>query len=66
MAILRSTEISRMSKKEIEDKVKELKMELIKDKINISKGGKNRIREIKRTLARLLTFSRLNKPVENK
>ena len=55
-----------MSNKDMGDKIKDLKMELIKEKINLSKGGKTKIREIKRTIARLLTFSRLNKPVENK
>lgn len=61
MAILKSKEILKMSDKEIEEKIKELKLELIKSKVNASKGGKLRIREIKRTIARLITISRLNK-----
>ena len=60
MAILKAKDISRMSKKEIEEKIKELKMELIKDKVNSSKGGKLKTKEIKRTVARLLTINRLN------
>ena len=54
-----------MSNKEREEKIKDLKMELIKDKINLSKGGKIKIREIKKTIARLYTFNRL-KTIENK
>jgi len=66
MAILKSKEIVKMSNKERDGKIKDLKMELMKDKINLSKGGKIKIREIKRTIARLHTFNRLNKPVETK
>lgn len=61
MAILKSKEIIKMSEKEIQEKIKELKMESVKSKVAASKGGKLKIREIKRTIARLLTFSRLNK-----
>ena len=42
-------------------------MELIKNQVSSGKGGKLKTREIKRTIARLLTFSRLNKkPIEIK
>ncbi|MDD5193881.1 MAG: 50S ribosomal protein L29 [Candidatus Nanoarchaeia archaeon] len=60
MAILKSKEIAKMSEKEIEEKTKELKTELMKNRINAAKGGKLRTREIKRTIARLLTINRLN------
>ena len=68
MAIIRKNELKKMSEKERNEKISELKMELIKEKVNLGKGGKNKIREIKRTIARLLTFNtlnRLNKPVGN-
>jgi len=65
MAILKSKDISRISQKEIEEKIKDLKMELIKNQISSGKGGKMKTREIKRTIARLLTFSKLN-PVDKK
>lgn len=61
MSILKPKEISKMSEKEINEKVNELKLELIKNKVSSTKGGKLKIREIKRTIARLLTFNRLNK-----
>ena len=52
MAILRSKEIKNMSKEELENKLKDLKMELIKARAQ--KGKK--IREMKRTIARILTL----------
>ena len=66
MAILKTKDISRMQNKEREDRIKDLKMELIKEKVNLGKGGKTKINEIKKTIARLLTFNRLNESVENK
>jgi len=66
MAILKSKDIAKMSEKEINEKIKDLKIELIKEKINLNKGGKTKVKEIKKTIARLMTFNRLNKAVENK
>ena len=67
MAILKAKDISKMSEKERNEKVKDLKMELIKEKATAGKGTKLKTKEIKRTIARLLTFNRLNKePVEQK
>lgn len=60
MAILKSKDISKISQKEIEEKIKDLQMELIKNQISSGKGGKMKTREIKRTIARLLTFNKLN------
>ncbi|MEK6914145.1 MAG: 50S ribosomal protein L29 [Nanoarchaeota archaeon] len=66
MAIIKNQDIKKMSNNERLERIKELGMELIKEKINVAKGGKIKIKEIKRTIARLLTFNRLNKSVENK
>ncbi len=60
MAVLKTKDIRKMPASEIEGKIKELKMELIKSRVAMNKGGKIRIREIKRTIARLLTINRLN------
>lgn len=60
MAILRTKDIKNMKEKEMEGKIKELKMELIRNKVDLSKGGKSKIRTIKKTIARLHTFNRLN------
>jgi|TARA_Y100000310_G_scaffold122529_1_gene121228 ribosomal protein L29 len=61
MAILKAKDISKMSEKEINEKINDLKLELIKNQINSGKGGKLKTNEIKRTVARLLTFNRLKK-----
>lgn len=69
MAIIKKQEMKKMNEKDRLEKIKDLKMELIKEKVNISKGGKIKIKEIKKTIARLLTYNninRINKPVENK
>ena len=55
-----------MSDKEIEEKLKSLKTELIKERVNLTKGGKIKIREMKRTIAKLLTFQNINKSGKNK
>jgi ribosomal protein L29 len=56
MAILRSKEISKMSEKDKEEKLKELKLELIKANVAANKTGKIKISEIKRTIAKILTL----------
>ncbi len=56
MAILRSKDISKMSGKELEEKMKELKMELTRANVAANKTGKIKIKEIRRTIAKLLTF----------
>jgi len=66
MAILKNKDIVKMSNKERDEKVKDLRMELMKERVNVAKGGKVKIKEIKRTIARLLTFNRLNKSIETK
>jgi len=61
MAILKTKEILKMNEKDILEKIKELEMELVKNKITATKGGKLKIREIKKTIARLYTINRINK-----
>ncbi len=62
MAILKMKKIREMSEKELDEKLKELKLELMKEK-GFSEIGtvKNpgRIKEIKRTIARILTYKRM-------
>jgi len=64
MAILRSKEIAKMSDKEKQGKLQELRLELIKANVAANKSGKIRIKEIKKTIAKLLTI-KAKKP-ENK
>ena len=62
MAILKSKDIAKMNDKEINDKIKDLKIELIKANIKgKTSGSKSNIREIKKTIAKMLTFKKLNK-----
>ena len=56
MAILRSKDIKKMTRKELESKLAELRLELIKANVTANKSGKIKIKEIKRTIANLLTF----------
>jgi|TARA_Y100000310_G_scaffold167546_2_gene167357 ribosomal protein L29 len=53
MASLKSREIEKMGKEERERKLKELKIELIKSKVNPSKKGP-KVKEIKKIIARIL------------
>jgi len=56
MAILRSKDIGKMSDKEKVEKLKELKMELTRANVAANKTGKIKIKEIRRTIAKILTF----------
>jgi len=58
MAILKIKDIKNMNKTEREKKIKELKLELIKSKTNASKSGNIKIKEIKKTIARILTINK--------
>jgi len=60
MAIIKAKDAAKMQNKEIDEKVGELKMEMIKARATGKKSGKSNVREIKRTIARLLTFRKIN------
>ncbi len=47
-------DLTKLSKKELDEKVKEIRLDLVKAKVTASKGGKVKIREMRKTLARLL------------
>jgi ribosomal protein L29 len=51
-------ELSKINKKDIDGKIKEIKLEIIKANITASKGGKVKIRELRKTLARLLMLKK--------
>lgn len=61
MAILKAKEIKTMGKSDREKKLKELKLELMKAKAKASQGGSLKTKEIKRTIARLLTMEEKTK-----
>ena len=56
MATLKSKEIIKMGREELEKKFKELKLELVKSRSNASKSGKTK--EIKKIIARILTTNK--------
>lgn len=55
MAILRSKDIVKMTEKETAEKINDLRIEMIKARVTSKKGGKSNLKEIKRTIAKLLT-----------
>ena len=61
MARLKTADIKKMSKEERRQKIEELKMELVKSRVNASKTGNSKVKEIKRLIARLLTQEKINK-----
>ena len=67
MAILRSEEIRDMSNEETDDKIFELRSELLSERSKIAAGGvadnPGRIKEIRRTIARILTIKKENEGV---
>ncbi|MCD6367932.1 MAG: 50S ribosomal protein L29 [Candidatus Aenigmarchaeota archaeon] len=62
MVILKSSEIRKMSVEELDKKLNELKLELAKSKAQVIIGGSpenpGKIREIRRTIARIKTIKR--------
>ena len=69
MAILRSEEIRKLESSEVDKRLGELRLELAKERGNIHIGGTvtspGRIRELRKTIARILTIKN-QKPKENK
>jgi len=62
MAKLKAKEIRKMNKEEKMKRLEELKLELIKAKVSTAKAGSSKVKEIKRTIARILT---LNKEIKS-
>jgi ribosomal protein L29 len=60
MAILKASEVSKMSDKDKVDKLKDLKMELVRANVAANKTNA-KTKEIKRAIARLLTSMKTQK-----
>jgi large subunit ribosomal protein L29 len=62
MTILRMKDIRKMKPEDLNNKLKELKLELLKEMGNVKMGraikNTGKIREIRRTIARILTYKR--------
>ncbi len=60
-------EITKLSETDRTKKMKELKMELVKSKVSATKTGSAKTKQIKKIIARMLTFNNLeNKSKELK
>ena len=57
MATLKFKEITKMNAGEREKKMKEFKMELVKSKANAAKSGSSKSKEIRKIIARIITFN---------
>ena len=57
MAKLKTSEIRKMSEKDREKKLKELKMELVKANANVQKTRSSKAREIRKMIAQILTIN---------
>jgi large subunit ribosomal protein L29 len=57
MPSIKSKDIQKMSKEERMKKIEELKLELIKAKVSASKAGTSKMKEIRKMIARILTFN---------
>lgn len=68
MAILRTSEIRGLSVQEMKEKLVELKKELMKENVNKATGGApsnpGKVKELKRTIARILTIMNEKKKEE--
>ena len=58
MPRLKSKDIINLSQEDRDKKIKELKLELVKAKISASKAGTSKVKEVKRAIAKILTFNK--------
>jgi len=66
MPSLKAKDILKMSREERERKSKELKLELVKSKVNASKTGNSKTREIRKIIARILTLNTRERELNKK
>ena len=55
---MKKKEIKNINKEENDKRIKELRLELVKAKINTGKAGSSKVKEIKRIMARLITLNK--------
>jgi ribosomal protein L29 len=55
---MKAKDLKGLSKEEKERRIKELKLELVKSKVEASKTGSSKIKNIKRTIAQILTLNK--------
>jgi|TARA_Y100000310_G_scaffold212935_2_gene213837 ribosomal protein L29 len=65
MAVLKFKDVEKMDKKTLDNKLKDLKMELVKANVSANKTNA-KTKEIKKAIARILTFTNQRKSDEVK
>jgi ribosomal protein L29 len=55
---MKAKDLRNLSKEDKERRLKELKLELVKSKISAAKTGSSKIKNIKRTIAQILTLNK--------
>lgn len=58
MTRLKTKDIKKMDSQEKMKKIDELKLEMIKAKVSASKSGNSKAKEIRKTIARILTLNK--------
>jgi len=66
MPTLKYKEMQRMNKEELEKRLKELRLELVKSKANAQKTGNSKAKEIRKIIARILTLNNSKEVLRNK
>jgi len=56
---MKMKDLKSIDKKERQGKVEELKLELIKARVNAPKTGGSKVKEIKKTIARIITLEKM-------
>jgi ribosomal protein L29 len=64
MTTLKMKDIQKMNKDERMKKIKEMNFELVKARANATKSGNSKAKEIKKIIARILTFNNQDKHAE--
>jgi ribosomal protein L29 len=59
MALLRAKDAAKLTAKERKEKIDELKTEMIKARVGNKKTTRINLREVKKAIARLLTFEKM-------
>ena len=63
---MKNKELKQMSKEDMGKKLKDLKLELIKSKGKASKTGSSKSKEIRKMIARIITFNKSAEELKNK
>lgn len=63
---MKTSDIKSMPVKEREKRLQELKLDLVKSRVNAAKSGSSRIRQVKKAIARILTLNNMESNLQAK